>query len=150
MTTLKKNSRPVTTGLLCFSSIVAFPLSLLFEFKVNYLFFIIKWKILVPQLIHVVSCGWWRGDGGFMWGYPSTNHNSPHGRVVAQVVVLELLLLNKRVAVVVGLMLFLYIGCTISQYWTCTCAMTRHYIINCISFTFIIHKQKTHFFNPNK
>ena len=29
---------------------------------------------------------WWKGDGGSMWGYPSTNYNSPRRRVVAQVV----------------------------------------------------------------
>ena len=31
---------------------------------------------LVPQLAHVASCGWWRGDGGSMRGHLSTNHNS--------------------------------------------------------------------------
>ena len=45
-----------------------------------------KWALLVPQLTHVASCGWWRGDGRSMWGHPSTNYNSPHERVVAQVV----------------------------------------------------------------
>ena len=35
----------------------------------------------------LASCGWWRG-GGSMWGHPSTNHNSQHGRVVDKVVVL--------------------------------------------------------------
>jgi len=38
---------------------------------------------LVPQLSHVASCSWWKGDGGSMWGHPFTNHNSPHGQVVA-------------------------------------------------------------------
>ena len=41
-----------------------------------------------PQFDHVVSCGWWRGDGGSMWGHPSTNHNSSHGWVVDKVMVL--------------------------------------------------------------
>ena len=52
----------------------------------------------VSQLIHVVSCGWWRGNGGSMWGHPSTNHNLPHKRVVAQIVpqvVARELLLDK-------------------------------------------------------
>ena len=46
--------------------------------------------MLVPRLAHVASSGWWRGDGGSMWRHPSTNHNSPHGRVVPQVVTPEL------------------------------------------------------------
>ena len=29
----------------------------------------------------VESCGWWRGDGGFMWGHPFTNHNLPNGEL---------------------------------------------------------------------
>ena len=37
----------------------------------------------MSQLVHVASCNWWRGDGRSMWGHPSTNHNSPHERVVA-------------------------------------------------------------------
>ena len=40
----------------------------------------------VPQLAQMGSCGWQRGDSGSMWGHLSTNYNSPHGRVVAQVV----------------------------------------------------------------
>ena len=39
---------------------------------------------LVPQLAHVASCGWCRGDDGSMWRHLSTNHKSPHGRVVTQ------------------------------------------------------------------
>lgn len=32
------------------------------------------------------SLMWWVVvDGGFMWGHPSTNHNSPYGRVMANV-----------------------------------------------------------------
>lgn len=37
---------------------------------------------LVAQLATWVSCGWWRGEGGSMWGYPSTNHNSLYEQVV--------------------------------------------------------------------
>ena len=48
------------------------------------------WIILVPQLTHMASCGWWKGDSESMWGHPSTNHNLPHERVVTQVVALEL------------------------------------------------------------
>ena len=40
----------------------------------------------MSQLAHVASCGWLKGGGGSMWGHPSINHNSPHGRVVAFVV----------------------------------------------------------------
>lgn len=38
---------------------------------------------LVPQLAHVASCDWWRGDGR---RHCSTNHNTPYGRIVVQVV----------------------------------------------------------------
>lgn len=38
---------------------------------------------LVPQLAHVASCDWWMGDG---WRHRSTNHNTPYGRIVVQVV----------------------------------------------------------------
>ena len=40
----------------------------------------------VPQLVHVVSCEWWRSDDKSMWRHPSTTHNSPRERVVVQVV----------------------------------------------------------------
>ena len=39
----------------------------------------------VSQLIHVASYGWWRGVPTWTHYHPSTNHNLPHGRVVAQV-----------------------------------------------------------------
>ena len=39
----------------------------------------------MPQLTHVASCVCWRAGGKSMWGQPSTNHNSLHGRVVAVV-----------------------------------------------------------------
>ena len=52
----------------------------------------------MPQLTHVASCDWWKGDGGSMWGHSSTNHNSPHGRVVTFIVplyvALDLFFLN--------------------------------------------------------
>jgi len=37
---------------------------------------------LCPQLAHVASCGWWKGDGGSMCHAP----NSPHGQVVDKIV----------------------------------------------------------------
>ena len=30
---------------------------------------------------HMMSCGWWRGDNGFMWGHLSTNHNTPYDKL---------------------------------------------------------------------
>lgn len=49
------------------------------------------WEVLMPypitqfcsQLAHVVSYGWWRGVLTWTHYHPSTNHNSPHGRVVS-------------------------------------------------------------------
>ena len=38
------------------------------------------------KIAYMASCGWWKGDVGSMWGHPSTIHNSPRGRVMAQVV----------------------------------------------------------------
>jgi len=38
---------------------------------------------LVPQLAHVVSCGWWRGVPTWTYHHPFINHNSLHGWVVA-------------------------------------------------------------------
>ena len=40
----------------------------------------------MPQLAYVTSCGWWRDAPTWTRHHPSTNHNSPHGRVVAFVV----------------------------------------------------------------
>ena len=52
----------------------------------------------MPQLVHMVSCSWWRGDGRSMWRHPSTNYNSPHGRVVVtQVVAVDLFSLKREV-----------------------------------------------------
>ena len=48
-------------------------------------------------LLNWASCGWQRGDGGSMWGYPSTNYNSPHWRVTAQVIALDLFVELKRI-----------------------------------------------------
>ena len=54
------------------------------------------WVILVPhpksqlclQLVHVVSCGWWRSIPTWTYYHPSTNHYSSHEQVVGKVVVL--------------------------------------------------------------
>ena len=43
---------------------------------------------LCPQLVYVVSYGWWRGAPTWTYHHPSTNHNSLHRRVVGKVVVL--------------------------------------------------------------
>ena len=49
-------------------------------------FYMNKVTQLVPQLAHVTSCEWKRGDGESMWGYLSITHNFPRGQVVARVV----------------------------------------------------------------
>ena len=48
-------------------------------------------------------------DSGFMWGHPSTMHNSPHGRVVAQVVPQIMALVVPQI-MALDLFIYLYQG----------------------------------------
>ena len=44
------------------------------HFSINERISLVPHKVAqqMPQLAHVVRCGWWRSGGGSMWGHPST------------------------------------------------------------------------------